>query len=696
MTQSNESNTNSRNISDTTLSQVIESFRTAVIDHFQIRIDDKICNYQEYLTKPDNMRSNDEANAVDQRFALYTIEWLGFNPSDWIYNVPEVGQKANRPDYIIKGRIGTAFIWEDKNSTLDLSEEHLAQMRRYSFGTAGYAVWCNMRRLLALRFSPSDATKYEILTDISIDHLFGLQAPLPDFWKTQAMNLALFQLLFSKERFTLFEQLVANISTSEEAFEEKAVSLELHQATQNFIMGSRESLNHLRLAALSQIREALDRRNRLVQEEATLHNDWKNAKIEFIDAIKFNARGLDAISSPLSDAIDKLTPRLGEIEAQELRNIEQIFEPVGIVGVGRISASLRTRFETWLERALRINGALLAQHFQARNPFRISDAYHIWSDRQSEIEDVRPEIFAEQVAYVVFISLLLVRVLEDNHILHPRLASDGGFLDWSNCIKRHFGELEGIGILNENYYNILSRKAGLYYLHFFQQTIFDWFNPDDYLLVETLEFLCRYNFRNVTSDIIGFTYEEYIDRTARNRKGHFLTRQDVVEYMLDMLDYKGPQVIGRRILDPACGSGSFLVHAARRYRQALITHYCNTHGMEKEEDLNTNAELRKELAHRYLNDLTSLFYGMELNPFACYLAEMNLFIQGLDDLFALQQAGDVRPVERFSIYNTDSLDLPHEVLESTDIAGTEQSVLVPDRLSDRLTDEAYALKGKVR
>src|SRR5581483_11447075 len=291
--------------------------------------------------------------------------------------------------------------------------------------------------------------------------------------------------------------------------------------------------------------------------------------------------------------------------------------------------------------------------------------------------------------------LLLVRILEDKGILRPRFMSNGGFRDWSDYVKRHFKELDSIGILNESYCNILARKASHYYIHFFQQAIFDWFNPEDFLFVETLEFLCRYNFQSIRSDLIGFTYEEYIDRNARNRKGHFLTRQDVVEYMLDLLEYNGPQVLGRRILDPASGSGSFLVHAARRYRRALVTYFCNLHALPDDEDtISARPELHRQLARRYLDDLTAYFFGMELNPFACYLAEMNLLIQGLDDFQVLQQAGDVLPVDRFHIYNTDSLDLPREVLDSSDVTGTMQSILVPDRLSDRIVDEAHPIKAK--
>ncbi len=676
------------NGSDATISQIVESFKSAVIDRFQMNVDGQECTYQEYLTKPEVKRSGDEANAVDIRFTRYVLEWLGFRDGEWSYNEPQAGQKANRPDYVVRGTIGVAFIWEDKNSTLELSEEHITQMRRYSVGTAGYAVWSNMRRILAVHFSPSDALKYEIITDVAIDILFGMQMPFPDIKNTQMTNLALFHLLFGKGRFTQFEQLVKNIGVSEDVFEQNAASFDDPRAVQSFIAGSRQSLNHLRLAALSQIRKSLERHEHSLKEETSLQREWEEARDTFIRSATFISRGLDV---QLDNAISQLTSRLGEVEPQEISAVGRVFEQ----GIGRMSVSSRTQLEKWLERALAINSALKRMRFEANNPTRIVDAYGIWSERQSDKEDLKPEIFAEQVAYVFFVRLLLVRVLEDKHILSPRLASDGGFLDWSNYVKRHFKELDGIGILNENYYNILSRKAGHYYLHFFQQNIFDWFNPDDFLLVETLEFLCRYNFQHVTSDIIGFTYEEYIERNARNRKGHFLTRQDVVEYMLDLLDYTGPQVIGRRILDPACGSGSFLVHAARRYRQALLTYFCNTHGLATAEAIEQRVELRTQLAHRYLEDLSHLFYGTELNPFACYLAEMNLLIQGLDDLAVLQQSDDTQPIERFQIYNTDSLDLPREVLDSADVTGTVGSIFVPDRLSDRLTDDAYPLKAKL-
>lgn len=694
-------NGNAHDSSSLSLEHILASFKQAVIDRFQIMAGERLCGYSEYVALPEtsDIRRGDEANAVDQQFTRYVLEWLGFSAADWTYNQPQpgTGKKLNRPDYSVRGSIGIAFIIEDKNSSIDFdADEHLKQMRRYCLGTAGYAIWCNMRRLLAVRFVPGNALAHDVLVDISLEDLFGPQRPqqaTATQITIQATNIALFQLLFSKERFTRFKQLIETISVDEQAFRERAAPLDTSQAIDHFINGSRQTLNHLKLTAFSQIQEAITRSKSITDKESVLRREWTEIATDFARRISYAL-----ISDPVLEAISQLTPRLGELPQEEIRGIGEVVKQAcgRTIGLAKFSATLLPLFESWLERALHINSALLSQHFTAAGPFRIVEAYHIWSDRQSDVEDVRPEIFAEQVAYVFFVRLLLVRVLEDKHILSPRLASDGGFLEWSQYIERHFQELDGVSVLNEVFSAILARKASNYYLHFFQQAVFNWFNPDDFLLIETLEFLCRYNFQHINSDIIGFTYEAYIERNARDRKGHFLTREDVVEYMLDLLEYSGPQIIGRRILDPASGSGSFLVHAARRYRKALVTYFCNSRGLpDSEASLQTDPNLRKALAGRYLQDLTTYFYGMELNPFACYLAEMNLLIQALDDLVVLQQANDMQPIERFLIYNTDSLDLPREML---DLAGPQvgaSRITIPDRLSYRLTDEAYPIKASL-
>src|ERR1700758_1537892 len=119
--------------------QLLLSFKQSVIDRFQIMAGDLLCNYPEYLALPEtsDARRGDEANAVDQQFTRYMLEWLGFSPADWTYNQPQpgTGKKLNRPDYNIRGSVGVAFIVEDKNSSINFdNDEHLKQMRRYCLG----------------------------------------------------------------------------------------------------------------------------------------------------------------------------------------------------------------------------------------------------------------------------------------------------------------------------------------------------------------------------------------------------------------------------------------------------------------------------------------------------------------------------------------------------------------------------------
>jgi type I restriction-modification system DNA methylase subunit len=453
----------------------------------------------------------------------------------------------------------------------------------------------------------------------------------------------------------------------EEAFKQSATPLISKDAKNSFIDSSRQSLEHLRLAALTQVRKFLEGYKLGGEEEKALFQEWEDELKKLENKIAFSK-----ISEIVINEINKyLTPYLGKFSIKEINRIKDVFEEAS--GVKNLPLSLNAAFEVWKERALKINNAFHVIPFRNFEASRAIEAYRVWLERQGDLKEDNLEIFAEQVAYVFFVRLLLIRVLEDKELIKPRLASNGGFSDWRNYIKTYFKELDGIGILDQNYCNILTQKAGHYYLHFFQQPIFDWFMPDDFLFIETLEFLCRYNFQEVASDIIGFTYEEYIQKTARKSKGHFLTRDEVVEYMLDLLDYNGPYVLGRRVLDPACGSGSFLVHAAIRYRSALVVALCNQYNID-EKALYAHSTYRRELARRYLDDLITLFFGMELNPFACYLAEMNMLIQGLDDLSVLQQSGEVYSIERFHIYNTDSLNLPREILADSKIVSASSTL----------------------
>lgn len=665
--------------------EVVSQFRTEVIERFAAR--DKTGtehNYENYLATSLSERTGDEANAVDIAFAQKVFAWLGYEDSATTYNRPEVGKgkNVNRPDFRVHASVGTAFIWESKSTSEDWNErEHSQQLRRYVAGTSGYAVWCNARRLLALRFDPNG--QYSILAEVDIEGLFGPQRVMPVLESEITNALGLFYLLFRQTRFNEFDALLQKVCVDEETFAANARPLNDEQSQREFVRGSVQVLGHLKMAALSRAQVGVQARRRLDDKLSEWQRRWRDAANELLARFPIQGRLGEVQVTPFQAAhaevkshLERASAHLGDVSSGELDEVQKLLNGREL----RLSPEVKRALGNWRINAERINAAAAADRFYAGSAASVTDAFSLWADRQTDSDLATLEVFAEQAAYVFFVRVLLARMLEDKGILEHRIVSDGGFTAWRDLVQ-FYADGGPLNIHTQPFVYMLSARVSRYYQHFFQQPVFDWFIPDDLLLVETLEFLGRYNFSQVNSDLLGFTYENYTERIARNKKGHFLTQPRVVEYMLDLAEYKGSSIIGAKMLDPACGSGSFLVGAARRYRTAL-ENYNQQNGGD-----------RVELARQYVAALTTIFHGLEINPFSCYLAELNLLVCGLEDIHVLWQAGEFVPIERFRVYDTNSLDLPRPTLSSTIIGS--RSIQVPFSPEDAALDETYSLKARL-
>ena len=265
--------------------------------------------------------------------------------------------------------------------------------------------------------------------------------------------------------------------------------------------------------------------------------------------------------------------------------------------------------------------ALLRHEYKDARDSR--DDYATWTALVQETmlvglsEYQRRAEFALQAAYVVVIRLLLLRVCEDKGIFpdQNRFVSDGGIIFWQETIERYLPFANGnpydrlLSMAYENAQNI--------YAHFFTgRDLFNWYTLDRERLVRALHRLNRFDFAGVDSDIVGTIYSTYLSRKQRKEKGQYYTPRPIVEYILDGVGYTGGRAIigsNKRLIDPACGSGSLLVTAAKRlvaaYREAGQGQFDPIVVLERTQDA---------------------LYGFDLNPFACYLTEVNLLIQTLD------------------------------------------------------------------
>ena len=670
----------------------IEAFINIVISPFNIAKQGKSYSYLDYLSLPVNTRSNDEADVVDIHFTESSLEWLGFhkNEAQYKYNTTTLKAKteSKRPDFVALSTVGPAFVWEDKNTTHDFDEKCLDQLISYTAGTSGYAIWTNAKRLLGFRFDAKGLSQKLVEVDIEnlVKNYYSPESNKDIKFKEQILALDLFYILFSRDRFTTFESLLNKICVDEETFIQQSIPISTDVERSQFISGARQVLDHLRLSAFQYIDEAQKQQKELPSRELSLRQEWINSKTNLLNSL--SAALTPEKKGAIKNNIENIELRLGSLTENEI-SFEEILK-FGQQKSLKLPNTDRSAFLVWAKTAKSINSALRKIRLESVETRSIVDAYQVWAEGQLIESLTSPEIFAEQVAYVIFIRLLLARILEDKGLLKKRIASDGGITAWRTIIERYLGTTSGI-IHADSFLDLLNESLSRYYRHFFQQPVFDWFSPDDYFLVEALEFLSRYNFKSVKSDLLGFTYEEYIDRVARNRKGHFLTRPETVEYILSIAKYEGLNIIGRRFLDPSCGSGSFIVHALGHYRDSVIVAIKKKYSIS-EDDTNINNAGRLEIAQTMVSAAVDLFYGMDIDPFPCYLAELNILIQLLEDLHLLWENGLGNTIERFHIYITDSLALPDSVLNSTLEAIDNHDF--PKSMAEDVVDDTFMIKAK--
>ncbi|VVB85848.1 Uncharacterised protein [uncultured archaeon] len=158
-------------------------------------------------------------------------------------------------------------------------------------------------------------------------------------------------------------------------------------------------------------------------------------------------------------------------------------------------------------------------------------------------------------------------------------------------------------------------------------------------LAKVLYALYKFDFSKIIGDPLGDLYQKYFDRETRKALGEFYTPKEVVEYIVDAVDYRGRGIIDKRLLDPACGSGTFLVDALKRY---LVE--ATPLAEEKGWDF-----VLSKLCNEYH------IVGFDIHPFATIMAQIQFMLVLIPKYKeALKKNGNF-VLKRLPIFRTDSL-----------------------------------------
>ena len=150
----------------------------------------------------------------------------------------------------------------------------------------------------------------------------------------------------------------------------------------------------------------------------------------------------------------------------------------------------------------------------------------------------------------------------------------------------------------------------------------------------------RYDFSIIESDVLGNIYEQYLgnilkstpkrakleeSKTHRKEQGIYYTPSYIVDYIVkntlgEYIKTHTPEEIKKvRILDPACGSGSFLIRAYKELENYWKQQY-GTQETLKFDEGESFYSMKVEI-------LKNNIFGVDLDPKAVEIAQLNLLLQ---------------------------------------------------------------------
>ena len=220
---------------------------------------------------------------------------------------------------------------------------------------------------------------------------------------------------------------------------------------------------------------------------------------------------------------------------------------------------------------------------------------------KKEVQDIAISArasYIQETATLLFSRLLMIRFSEDHGLL-PRILSNGGLTTFATFAQHSSGTFQ---VLVSTAY----RKARPIYRHLFEPKPLDWLLESDdpnlsEALLHAMWIMAGWDFTTVRGDLLSGIYDRNLDPAQRRALGEVYTRPELAAYMLNACGYDGSQ----KMLDPACGSGTFLVEAFEATRKRK-----DDAGVEFDDD--------------DIVETLSKLHGMDVNAFSATLAQIQL------------------------------------------------------------------------
>ncbi|WP_418281061.1 Eco57I restriction-modification methylase domain-containing protein [Halorubrum sp. DTA98] len=174
----------------------------------------------------------------------------------------------------------------------------------------------------------------------------------------------------------------------------------------------------------------------------------------------------------------------------------------------------------------------------------------------------------------------------------------------------------------------------------------------------------KFDFSRIEGDPLGDLYQRYFDPETRQALGEFYTPQPVIDYIMDGVEYD-VGVSEERLIDPSCGSGTFLVEAVDRYLEDVRRY---------EDDPDWAAAITELCTRPHI-------VGLDIHPFAVLMAQIRFMVAILPEYREAKRSSPEFTIRRLPIFRTDSLRNERE-LTGIDLGDDGQTQMTLDSITE--------------
>ncbi len=256
--------------------------------------------------------------------------------------------------------------------------------------------------------------------------------------------------------------------------------------------------------------------------------------------------------------------------------------------------------------------------------------------------------------------LIFIRIAEERNIIEPRQLQDK-LNYWNNSKKK-------LNLYNELLVPLFKTVNADLDGDLFKPGAVDNAPFDDEDVADLIDELYPpksiYRFDVMPIEIIGQAYEQYLSNIIRCtpktvklepkpefRRGHgvYYTPKYIVDYIVantvgELIKGKTPEQVEQiKILDPACGSGSFLIGALEYLIEYVEEYYHDNPDEIKRDELfpylvdDYDGEATRLSLERKLKLLNSCIYGVDIDPQAVEVTKLSLYLKVLENEHRLPQ-----------------------------------------------------------